>query len=382
MKHSPLGFSGAERWVNCPGSVALTASLPPDTAEEDPDYRRAGTAAHAAWAFCLREGLDAWEVGDAIWEGWSLSAEELTAGQLYLDTARRRLAEVSAEQKSSVVMLVEAPFRAPAIHELAYGTLDLALIADRFCDLTDYKHGEGIFVPVEHNWQLMGYAAMVRSRFPFIEHFRLRIVQPRCAGTEPVREWDISAAEIREWVESFLRPAMNRAAAGGDLLPGAWCRFCKAKLSCPALLDLPAVIEHPSETISDARLGEMYAKIEPLKIMAKAIEAEVLRRRLMGVDVPGSKTVAKKTFRVWKEAAQTALLAALGPDVMQTALKGPAEVEKMGSNAKALVAEYAYSPDAGYTVAPLDDRRKAVALPAPDPGTFDNFLIDKTSENV
>ena len=117
------------------------------------------------------------------------------------------------------------------------------------------------------------------------------------------------------------------------------------------------------ERISDERLGDLYARVEPLKIMAKAIEAEVSRRRLAGIDVPHSKTVLKKTFRVWKATAERAIVAALGAEAMtKPALKGPAAIEEMGQLGKDLVKEYAFSPDAGYTVAPLSDRRKAVTV--------------------
>ena len=190
--HTPLGFSGAERYMNCAGSVALIASLPPDAGDGDPEYRVAGTAAHAAWAWCLKEDKDAWEATEQEWEGYTLTAEDLAAGQVYLDDARARIKAVPAEHKASAIVLIEAQFHAPALHELAWGTIDLGLVAGFYCEITDYKHGEGIFVDAVENPQLMGYACLVLSKFPFIKHFNLRIVQPRCQYTGP-REWEISA---------------------------------------------------------------------------------------------------------------------------------------------------------------------------------------------
>src|SRR5260370_42488567 len=87
--HSPLGFSGAERYFNCPGSVALIVALPPDDLPADPDYTKAGTAAAAAWAWCLREGADAWEAAGQEWEGSWLTPDDMEAGQFYLDTVRQ-----------------------------------------------------------------------------------------------------------------------------------------------------------------------------------------------------------------------------------------------------------------------------------------------------
>ena len=60
--HSPLGASGAERWMECPGSTALLSQL--DLGEtDDPDYRVDGTTAHAGAAvphFGLRRLGDWW----------------------------------------------------------------------------------------------------------------------------------------------------------------------------------------------------------------------------------------------------------------------------------------------------------------------------------
>ena len=196
--HSPLGFSGAERYMNCPGSVALIASLGPGEGEGDPEYRVAGTAAHAAWAWCLKDGKDAWEATEQEWEGYTLTAEDLAAGQVYLDDARARIKAVPVEHKASAIVLIEKQFHAPDIHELAWGTIDLGLVAGFYCEITDYKHGEGIFVDAVENPQLMGYACLVLAKFPFIKHFKLRIVQPRCQYSGP-REWEISADYLEHW---------------------------------------------------------------------------------------------------------------------------------------------------------------------------------------
>ena len=366
MMHSPLGFSGAERWANCPGSVALIASLPTEADEADPEYRRAGVAAHAAAAEGLRTGADAWELAGQEWEGYRLAPDDLRSVQLYLDYARERIAVVPAEAGASPIVLVEEQMSAPGIHELAFGTIDLGLVAGVAAEVIDYKHGEGIFVEAEHNWQIMGYAALLLGRFPFIEQFRLTIVQPRCPADGVIRSWDISAEDLRRWIKIDLVPAMARTAQDKEFRPGKWCRFCKAKdaLACPALNDTVRTIASSGQLapkLSDASLGAF--PIEAAKIGIKAIEAEITRRRLAGIEVPGWKTVAKKSWRVWKEAAKEALLAALGTKVMtEPELKSPAMVEKLGSAGRELVREYAYSPDNGLTVAPVSDPRKAIEV--------------------
>ena len=371
--HSPLGYSGLERYKECSGSVALIASLPPGAGEGDPEYRNAGTAAHEAWAWCLREGRDAWEASESTWgekSDYWLTADDLVAGQTYLDDARARIKAVPVEHKASVIVLIEELFHAPAIHELAWGTIDLGLIAGFYCEITDYKHGEGIFVEAVENPQLMGYACLVLAKYPFIKHFKLRIMQPRCQYTGP-REWEISAEDLIQWRETVLKPAMQLAELKGNLSPqalkpGPWCRFCKAKeaLACPALEEdarlVGSLVPSAPGIVTNERLGELYGMIETLNMRIKAIKDEAEKRVLAGEEIPGIKTVAKKADRLWKDTATNALTAALGPEVMENKLKSPAVVEKLSPNAKALVAEYAYTPDYGLTIAPMSDRRKEV----------------------
>ena len=147
--------------------------------------------------------------------------------------------------------------------------------------------------------------------------------------------------------------------------PGPWCRFCKAKqaIACPALEEYGLVVAQAPESpalLTNERLGELYGMIEPLNMRIKAIRDEAERRALAGAEIPNVKTVAKKADRLWKDTATVALSAALGPEAMEHNLKSPAEIEKFSPRAKALVAEYAYTPDYGLTIAPMSDRRKEV----------------------
>src|SRR5579859_7610402 len=84
-KHSPLGASGAERWMNCPGSNVLLKALDlPPTDEED--YQINGSAAHEAAAHCIISKLDAWEViGEEFYGKTKVTAPMAEAIQVYLD---------------------------------------------------------------------------------------------------------------------------------------------------------------------------------------------------------------------------------------------------------------------------------------------------------
>ncbi len=304
--HSPLGASSAERWINCPGSVALIKALGMKEETDEPDYRANGIAAHEAAAKCLAHSLDAWEVVGEKFHTVEIDAEIGDAVQLYLDTVRPHIANTCEDRQVFIEHRISSP-----IHPLFYGTVDLAVIENgsdhvgqEVLDLTDYKHGEGIMVDVEENPQLMYYAFGMLQDFPEIDKVRLRIVQPRGFHEDgPVREWVTTAAHIKQWAEEVLVPAMLRTELEHDLDPGPHCRFCPAKL------------------------------------------------------------VHKKANRVFKDGAATMFKQVYGDKAFTPPeLKGPAAMEKIDAGAKELVKEWAYTPQSGLTIALESDPRIGVKV--------------------
>lgn len=358
--HSPLGASGAERWMNCPGSVALIQELKLPESDE-PDYRIEGTAAHTLGSTCLEGGSDAWEKIGEKFDGVEATQEMADAVQTYLGHVRSLLTPKS-------VLFVEYAISAPQ-HKDFYGTLDAGVLTGTTLDIVDYKHGAGIFVEVEQNPQLMYYAYGKLREHPEVEVVRIHIVQPRCYGgeTSGVRTWETGAAYIREWAENQLFPAMRRTELDNTLDVGDHCRFCPAKLVCPMLRGLlRAVACLDPKTIvdqSDETLGRDYALIGAVKHAIKEIEAEVFRRNSLGRKVPGTKMVRMKANRVYKDGAADVFKGAFGEAALTTAvLKSPAEMEKIGPEAKKLVHEWAFTPIAGLTIALASDKRAEVPV--------------------
>jgi hypothetical protein len=357
--HSPLGASGAERWMNCPGSVTMISLLKMEQSDE-PEYREDGTRAHAVAAKCLTEGSDAWEHMDD-----KFTAEHSLAVQVYLDAVRPLIA-------SATVVRVEEGFYRPDLHKHYHGTADLALYFEQAqtLDITDYKHGEGIEVDVEWNPQIMYYAFGLLDSFPEARRIKLRIVQPRVVREDyqPIREWEIDANELRTWAKETLLPAMDRTAIDKTLDPGDHCRFCPAKLICPMLSGLfeAACKADPLNVkeMTDEQLARDYTLISAVKFRIKALEIEAHARLQKGRGMGGViKLVAKKANRVLKSGAEAIFKARFG-DAAYTkpGLKSPPELEKLGSDAKELVKEWAYTPLTGTTVALASDKRAAIPV--------------------
>ncbi len=352
---------------------------------------------HEAAADCLARDIDAWEVVGDTYYGIKLT-EDMTNGiQLYLDRVRPGI-----DRKRGFInhqFFIEAKLAAPDVHEQMFGSVDFAALVsghtasdlapgciDGFLDVTDLKGGEGIVVDPEDNPQMKYYAFMlIHSHFPELEDdfpVRLTIVQPRAFSTEgPIRDWWTTVGDIKAWVVRDLLPAMH--STDDSLQPGMWCRFCPAKLVCPALASLfkAAVTYDPKSAhrLDNLQLGLSYEQIKPAEFFIAAMKEEVFRRLSAAQDVPGTKLVNKKADRIFKDTVtetvgdekvevpfMDAVKTRFGDKAFTVPkLKSPAEFEKISSVAKEFVKEYAYMPITGLTVALADDKRHGVKVTPP-----------------
>lgn len=353
--HSPLGGSSAARYIACPGSVGLARHLGlslDDEGEDESEFSKEGNLAHDMAAICLTEGKDAWEINAP------------PAIQVYLDYCR-------AGMQLAKWYKIEAQVSKPDEHEALYGQVDFAAMTvdynlEESLSVVDYKHGEGIFVEVKDNAQLMYYAyALLPDDYDGA--VILTIVQPRCPHGEPVRTWPTTAKHIREWAQKVLIPAMKRAEVDDDLVPGTHCHFCPRKLVCPALQNMAAaaVEADPKSVVamSDEQLGAEYMNVEVVRFYLKAVQDETYKRLLDGRTPLGTQLVDKKSFRVWKSGAEAEIVAALGDDAYEPrSLKSPAALSELGKDAKKLVAIHAFMPHNGYTVALANSGKPAVQI--------------------
>ena len=359
--HSSLGASSAERWINCPGSVALIKKLSlPESDEED--WRTEGIAAHELGAHCLKENDDPWaHIGLKV-GGVEVTLEMSNAVQTYVDYCRSR-ATAAAKQ-----VYVEYRVHQPTVHPLFFGTLDYCVIYDSILDITDYKHGVGIAVDVEDNPQLMYYAYGILKDHPEIKRVRLTIVQPRGFHPDgPRRPWKVEADYIRSWAEKTLVPAMLRTQIDNTLDPGSWCRFCPAKLVCPVLVSLfgAAALADANliVNLSEQALSLSWQKVDAVKFYIKALQGEAFQRANAGKELPDLKLVYQKANRVWKSDAEAVFKGRFGEKAYSyPEFKSPAEMDSVAPEAPALVKEYAYTPKTNLTLAHVSDKRPAVPV--------------------
>ncbi len=371
--HSPLGGSGAYRWMACPGSPTQSAGVSMQT-----EYAGEGSAAHALFEHCELEGKEPWElVGYCIYQDetghdWDVTSDMAVAVQSFI-SCLGTWHPVRNDENS----WVELPFYCPSIHLLFYGASDFVLLEGRRLHVWDYKHGQGIVVDVEENTQLMYYGCGVLESLGLWDHVDevvLHIYQPRAWHQDGAhRSWMTSAEHLDRWLAETLVPAMHRAATSTETKTGEHCRFCPAlRTECPALLaDLQEYAELVLrvDAMSDSErkklmTPEMVGRIVQLNEINKMVLREALKRshQLLsnGKNVPGLKLVNARTNRVFKGGAKKAARRKFGDRAMTIPeLKSPSQIEELPGG-KEFTARWAYKPQGKTTVVVEGDPRRTL----------------------
>ncbi|MDL2252641.1 DUF2800 domain-containing protein [Ruminococcaceae bacterium OttesenSCG-928-I18] len=300
-RHAKLSPSSAERWMNCPGSVKLTADMP-DTVSE---YAEAGRLAHSIGELKLRKrfltgvGKKTYDKKMAEYAALPLYAPEmLHTTDEYLEY----IEELYTGRPAKPYMVVEKEVDLSDFIPEAFGTADCILIGGGVMDVVDYKHGQGVPVAAEDNAQMKCYALgalMAYRLFYDIGTVNLHIVQPRNGGTQ---SWSLTRDELIDWGVQVLRPAAKEAFEGSDRFQeGEHCRFCKAKATCKARSDVFTALEDfgekAPELLSNEEIGGILEIGQRLKKWVSDLEEYSLAAVLRGEEIPGWKVVAGRSVR-------------------------------------------------------------------------------------
>lgn len=118
--------------------------------------------------------------------------------------------------------------------------------------------------------------------------------------------------------------------------------------------------EKGAEELTNAQV-ERYLELEAImKIISAAVKKTAFNRLQHGATFEKWKLGSAKVNREWKEDAKDALVAKYGDGAYEEKkLLSPASIEKLPEG-KAMAARYAFKPEAGLTLVPMDDARPAV----------------------
>lgn len=229
--HSKYSASGAERWVSCPGSVALSEGIP----DRPSVWSREGTHAHEVLEAVMRILLAGGEISRSVELYPVLRHPDTTRTMVSLaKDAARFILGLHARTPGSDV-LVETRIYLSFIHPEMFGTFDGAVI-DHWGTLHvfDYKYGAGHFVSPTRNLQMIFYGlGLAHLHHWNFRNVRLWIIQPRVSGYDGPLWWELTTKELRGYV-GYLGDAVRRCEEMPDtFVEGSWCHWCRARPICP-----------------------------------------------------------------------------------------------------------------------------------------------------
>lgn len=258
-QHAVLSPSGADRWMQCPGSVRLSEGMP-DTSSKAADE---GTAAHFMASESLIAKVDAIvHLGKTInvcvenktgndvclWNSRNFKDYEHRTSfvvdedmcryvQVYLDLVRERAkdGELYVEYALDISHLTD--------EKDAEGTLDAHIVKPKKLTVIDLKYGH---TPVyaKDNRQLKFYGLAAYYEHSLLGDFdtiELIISQPRVFDEPSVHAYTVTELlEFAEEIKVAARKALSVVKNLDGSVFGAWltpgevqCKYCRAKLACP-----------------------------------------------------------------------------------------------------------------------------------------------------
>lgn len=215
--HARLSASRADRFINCPGSVALESKMP----DEPPGEAAAiGTAIHELSEAMIRG--DALIQEDYPDEQWDMALEYANWINDMASGATKTMIEVNVDQGLQ------------SIHPALGGTADAVIIKDRTIHVIDLKTGR-VPVKADNNLQLLTYATGVARKLkaPADVKVVLHIYQPKTGHSE----WETDGNRLIAHGEDLKRAAELIDQGNAPTNPGPpQCKYCRAKSICPSML--------------------------------------------------------------------------------------------------------------------------------------------------
>lgn len=221
--NKPSG-SSVNRVRNCPGSHKRELLFP----EKDTKDAKTGDRIHANLAGTLPWGIlnaqeaqtaemcraqeenlvvDWWEIGEDI--------KEIREQRLGL-TAYGKVIEVTPETKADIVFTAQ---------------FDVLYIQGDRGAVFDYKSLHGDVPDAVDNEQIWSNAYLVAEKYK-LKSVRGGIIQPRVGQPTIVDFNEQGLLQAKVFLYSVLKA--ENAATIDDISAGDWCKYCKAKLGCPA----------------------------------------------------------------------------------------------------------------------------------------------------
>jgi hypothetical protein len=299
-EHAKLSPSAGERWLVCHVAPEREAAFP----DSSSDAADEGTAAHKMSEHCLIAGIDANAAPrDPKWDKWD-NPEFRGFVQDYLNLVRSKLTDTST-------LFVEQRLQILPEFEI-WGTADAVVVDGHTLRIIDLKFGRGVLVDADDNAQLGlygwgGFNTLSWLASEDIKFIEVTICQPRRSNTVSKTFGD---EELVVWIEEQIPKARKAYRGGGEAVPGAHCKWCRARFTCreraeynlaTAAFDFDMVPDpdcKPADPtqITEEQLVAIFKRLPMFEKWLKDVEAEVARRAHEH-ELPDLKWVAGKKMR-------------------------------------------------------------------------------------
>ena len=360
MSHSLIvGGSTAKRVINCPGSVALVATMPQ---QEGSSYANEGSLLHEAIAgvldtACAPEDMVGFEAHGLTLTQDLLERKLLPALNLLNDYDPSTKLEFKTEEVVSFGDLMPGVF----------GSSDIVGRLEGRAVILDWKFGDGVMVEAEENMQLMFYAAAA-LRTPACAWAFDGVTEIDCVIIQPpfIRVWTTTLDRIAAFERQLVRAVAASGLPSAPLADGDWCKWCTAKPICPIKTgQLDRIKQVAMQSIDVDKLASYLAVADDVEDFIKSVRALAHQMLENDMPVPGYKLVAKRATRHWADPATAkARLLDLGlteTDVTKTELLSVAQSEKVLKKHKIdLPIDMVVAVSSGSTLAVETDPRPAV----------------------
>lgn len=319
--HAKLSASGAELWMNCPGSQHMKDIFPDSTSIAAQE----GTHAHSL-AEMLLGGIDPdnTDLPKRI-KAFHKDNPEADSYSAMLGSLVDYIAFVNEEKDKADEAAKGTSFgKAELFRETrvdfsefvpgGFGTADVMIVSGDVLHVIDLKYGKGVAINAVNNPQIRLYGLGALEHFALdydIKTIRMTIYQPRL---DYVTSEEMSAEDLRAWGETVIKPAAEKAAADTrEYHPGEWCKshFCPAVGQCRArklVMDkyLKARQEDP-DLLSPEELGDILKGAKKIKSWISDLEKTVTDIAIAGIPVPGWKIVEGRSNRIYTDPDLVAL---------------------------------------------------------------------------
>lgn len=360
MQHSNIvGGSTAKRVINCPGSVALVAKMPPKPSSK---YADEGTLLHNAIADYFDSDTELVSMIGRTYE------DQVLTQDLYENKLLPAVQALDAlDPDSKMEYAVETRVSFGDLLPNVFGSTDfLGRIGDT-AYVVDWKFGDGVQVDATENPQLMFYAAAA-MRTPSVDWVFKDVKKIKCVIVQPrygVSEWETTPKRIAQFEKELVAAVRKSKNPDAKLVAGDHCRWCAAKPICPVMTGaVDRALRTSLDDLPADAIGAYLKNAELLENWIVDLRALAMQMMENSVAVPGFKLVAKRGVRQWvDENAAVKALSKLVPEqeLVETSVLSPAKVEKVLKKHKVEMPEgLIVSISSGTTMASEDDPRPAV----------------------